>query len=559
MDEQSLLRGKQKRPGMLCRLLCCCCLPKEGERTRTRGTSLASPRVFTPPPQEPKWKVLDYASGRMYLIGQGPDRAFARFRHVDLGNESFSGSIVDIEDPKKPDEVTHQQWRTRYEVFSRFDDDLKVEPEDWEHAVPERIAKHMAKRCRGGVVLDAACGAGECTIQFAKVAKVIALNENSAAIERVAHNASKYDVHRRIVLKHGSFEELGPLTTADTVFVRATALKSSLADIIQATRSFAQVMLYLPKSIDPDQIAVLVAQQTEHDLTCEFDLFQMSGELKGICCYLGDLAVLSREEMLRVMCSRLRLKDKEIGQLGRYFSAVKLRSLMRVLNETEAEGVATSLGTRYLERLAEDEECRSDELISPRRQPSLSPAVLLRVRDSGYPQDEVLPMILAYCSLPFHTLKVQIEETGFELDGMPILETNGKKLHSTSAIGRYLCQLNGLHPSDKLEVYHLERTAGYLQVVSRDLYQAGIAGTASDFYEQKVPEILRILCEKVGKREGVGGVKPTLADFMLLDFLWKCKDCPLPEVLQDYQYRLCIDSLTKYQLNPPALHGLFKP
>jgi hypothetical protein len=108
-------------------------------------------------------------------------------------------------------------------------------------------------------------------------------------------------------------------------------------------------------------------------------------------------------------------------------------------------------------------------------------------------------------------------------------------------------------------VYHLERTAGYLQVVSRDLYQAGIAGTVSDFYEQKVPEILRILCEKVGKREGVGGVKPTLADFMLLDFLWKCKDCPLPEVLQDYQYRLCIDSLTKYQLNPPALHGLFNP
>lgn len=495
----------------------------------------------------------------MYLIGQGPHRAFARFRHVDLGNESFSGSIVDTEDPQKPAEVTHQQWKGRYEFFSRFDDGMKISPEEWEYAVPERIAKHMAKRCRGGKVLDAACGAGECAIQFAKVAKVVAFNENSAAIERAAQNAAKYDVQSRIELKHGSFQELGPLTAADTVFIRTTALQSSLAEILAAAGSFAQVMLYLPKSVDPDQLAVIVAQQTELDLTCEFDLFQMSGELKGICCYLGDLAVLSREEMLRVMCHRLRVKAEEAALLGRYFNAIKLRSLMRVLDETESEKVTTNLGTRYLERLAEDEECRLDELISPRRLPSLSPAVLLRVRDQGYPQDEVLPMVLAYCFLPFHIVKVQIEETGLELDGLPVLETSGKKLHSTSAIGRYLCQLNGLHPSDRLEVYHLERTVGYLQAVGRELYESRTNGSLDDFYEHKTPVILASLCEKVEKRLGVGGPKPTLADFMLVELLWKCRNCPIPELLQDYQHRLCIDTLAKYQLDPPIVHGLFNP
>jgi len=558
MEESSLLGKGQRRKGGLCRWLCCC-LPKEEERTRTRGTSLASPRVFTPPPQEPKWKALDFASGRMYLIGQGPHRAFARFRHVDLGNESFSGSIIDTEDLQKPAEVTSQQWRNRYEFFSRFDDGMKIAPEDWEHAVPERIAKHMAKRCRGRKVLDAACGAGECAIQFAKVAKVVALNEDAAAIERTAQNAAKYDVQTRIELKHGSFQELGPLTAADTVFVRTTAMQSSLADILQAAGSFAQVMLYLAKSVDPDLLAVLVAQQTELDLTCEFDLFQMSGELKGICCYLGDLAVLSREEMLRVMCHRLRVKTEEAALLGRYFNAIKLRSLMRVLDETETEKATMSLGTRYLERLAEDEECRLDELISPRRLPSLSPAVLLRVREQGYPQAEVLPMILAYCFLPFHVLKVQIEETGLELDGMPVLETNGKKLHSTSAIGRYLCQLNGLHPSDKLEVYHMERTAGYLQTIGREMYDSEANGSLDDFYTRRVPGVLAFLSEKVAKRLGVGGPKPTLADFMLVELLWKCRHCPVPESLQSYQHSLCTDVLAKYQLDPTVVHGLFNP
>lgn len=554
MDARALL-GHQRKASLL-RRLCCCCLPQEDERPRTRGTSLASPHPYISPTQEPRWKILDYASGRMYLIGQGPYRVFARFRHVDLGNDS-SGSVIDPGNMSKPPEVSEDLWRARYECFSRFDEGLHIEPEDWNSVVPERVAKHMAKHCRASKVLDAACGVGECAIQFAKVAKVTALNENPAAIERAAWNASRYEVQGRIELKHGSFMELGPMLSADTVFIRTEAVSASMSDILTIAGTFAQVMLYLPKSVDPDHLAVLVAQCTELELTCEFDMFLMGEELKGVCCYLGDLAVLSREEMLRVMCHRLRVKDADASLLGRYFREVKLRSLMRVLHETESDG-GNNFGTRYLKRLAADDECRLDELLSPRRQPSACPSVILRINERGYPQDEVLPMILEYCFLPFSLLKVNAKESDFELDGLPMLETNGKKLHSTIAIGRYLCHLNGLHPTDKLEVYYLEKTAAYLQTVSKDLYKAKVAGEFEDFLGTKVPDILTVLSGKVEKREGVGGTKPTLADFMLLEFLWKCKDCPLPSVLQDYQRNLCVDSLTKYQ-SSATLHGLINP
>ncbi|KAJ3092964.1 Trimethylguanosine synthase [Quaeritorhiza haematococci] len=49
-------------------------------------------------------------------------------------------------------------WRQRYSLFSLFDKGIVMDEEGWYSVTPEKIAEHIAKRCSGGVVVDACCG-----------------------------------------------------------------------------------------------------------------------------------------------------------------------------------------------------------------------------------------------------------------------------------------------------------------------------------------------------------------------------------------------------------------
>lgn len=44
---------------------------------------------------------------------------------------------------------------------------LSLPPEGWFSATPEKIAKHIADRCRCDVIVDAFCGVGSNLIHFA--------------------------------------------------------------------------------------------------------------------------------------------------------------------------------------------------------------------------------------------------------------------------------------------------------------------------------------------------------------------------------------------------------
>nr|XP_011740609.1 trimethylguanosine synthase isoform X2 [Macaca nemestrina] len=62
-------------------------------------------------------------------------------------------------------------WAQRYRLFSRFDDGIKLDREGWFSVTPEKIAEHIAGRVsqsfKCDVVVDAFCGVGGNTIQFA--------------------------------------------------------------------------------------------------------------------------------------------------------------------------------------------------------------------------------------------------------------------------------------------------------------------------------------------------------------------------------------------------------
>ncbi|CAF4445197.1 unnamed protein product, partial [Adineta steineri] len=58
-------------------------------------------------------------------------------------------------------------WLQRYRLFSKFDEGIVLDREGWFSVTPEKIARHIAKRCRSDVIIDAFCGVGGNTIQFA--------------------------------------------------------------------------------------------------------------------------------------------------------------------------------------------------------------------------------------------------------------------------------------------------------------------------------------------------------------------------------------------------------
>ena len=70
-------------------------------------------------------------------------------------------------------------WYKRHHLFSKFDQGIMIDSEEsWYSITPEKIAIQIAKRCRCNIIVDAFCGVGGNTIQFAKIcAHVIAIGE----------------------------------------------------------------------------------------------------------------------------------------------------------------------------------------------------------------------------------------------------------------------------------------------------------------------------------------------------------------------------------------------
>ena len=78
---------------------------------------------------------------------------------VDIGiifrlTKSKSSSKLERHPPEPvPQElasVPHisKYWAQRYRLFSRYDDGVCLDPESWYSVTPEKIAQHIADRCR---------------------------------------------------------------------------------------------------------------------------------------------------------------------------------------------------------------------------------------------------------------------------------------------------------------------------------------------------------------------------------------------------------------------------
>lgn len=94
--------------------------------------------------------------------------------------------------------------RTRF--FSLYDRGCLLDDEGWYSVTPERIAEHIAERCRSDVILDAFCGVGGNAIAFAQTCqRVITFDISPTRLALARHNATVYGVADRIEFVLGDF------------------------------------------------------------------------------------------------------------------------------------------------------------------------------------------------------------------------------------------------------------------------------------------------------------------------------------------------------------------
>lgn len=106
--------------------------------------------------------------------------------YTSSGNLDSTKLPIEIQNDRK----LMKYWLNRYQLFNKFDQGIKLDRgtfftyfrkinllqcdnviicfvESWYSVTPENVAKHIAERCKCEVIVDAFCGAGGNSIQFA--------------------------------------------------------------------------------------------------------------------------------------------------------------------------------------------------------------------------------------------------------------------------------------------------------------------------------------------------------------------------------------------------------
>ena len=142
----------------------------------------------------------------------------------------------------------------------------------WFSVTPEDIAVHIARRCACDVVIDAFCGIGGNSIQFARTCgRVLAIDIDAERLRMARHNATVYGVADKIEFILGDYMTLAPHLRADVVFLsppwggpdyqRAqvfdlrTMMQPDGVAIFELSRNITPNIAYLvPRNSDPQQV-----------------------------------------------------------------------------------------------------------------------------------------------------------------------------------------------------------------------------------------------------------------------------------------------------------------
>ncbi|XP_058810912.1 uncharacterized protein LOC131675785 [Phymastichus coffea] len=195
-------------------------------------------------------------------------------------------------------------WVKRYRLFSKFDDGIKLDYESWFSVTPEKIAIHIAAKCKSDIVIDAFCGAGGNTIQFANSChQVMSIDIDLQKLQMARHNAKIYGVDNKIDFILGNFICLAESLIGDVVFLSPPwggpkYVKKNvfdLKDIMEpyggekllktAQKISRNVAYYLPKNIDTSQLLHAAGSESRVEVEKNF----LNDQVVAVTAYYGNL------------------------------------------------------------------------------------------------------------------------------------------------------------------------------------------------------------------------------------------------------------------------------
>jgi len=168
----------------------------------------------------------------------------------------------------------------KQEIFSKFDKGIKAT--EWHEITPENVAVHIAKRLHCNIMVDALCGFGGNTIQFAKYCDyVLSIDIESEKTLGARHNAEIYGVHHKIDFLTVDFFQLKNLV-GDVVFLGPSDIRKDRSETFSLfDHSEPDLRDLLPKSLE---ISFNIAMKLPGDTNLEelVKLFNVSLDRYGL-------------------------------------------------------------------------------------------------------------------------------------------------------------------------------------------------------------------------------------------------------------------------------------
>ncbi|KFD56356.1 hypothetical protein M513_02811 [Trichuris suis] len=187
----------------------------------------------------------------------------------------------------------------RYHLFARYEEGVLMD-----EVTPEAIAVHIAKRCACDTIVDAFCGVGGNTIQFARYCRrVIAIDIDPVKIKCARRNAEIYGVSDRIEFLCADFFVVAPHLDADVVFLSppwggpSYQLSSTFnilkMDTMQNHSIFQvasvitkNIVYFVPRNSSVCNILELAGKGEVVEVEQNF----LNGKLKTVTIYFGNFA-----------------------------------------------------------------------------------------------------------------------------------------------------------------------------------------------------------------------------------------------------------------------------
>lgn len=228
------------------------------------------------------------------------------------GPDTVDGGTPASKAAQQAAHVQEHFWRQRYSLFSRYDEGVRMDAEGWYSVTHERVAEHIADRCRCDLLLDGFVGVGGNAIQFALTCeRVIAIDNNLERLLIAKHNAKVYGVADRIDFIHGDFMQLTPRMCPDVIFLsppwggpnykkqKEYDLETGMNglngfDILSlALAMTADVAYYLPRNTSKSQLAKLGRMQ-HPSLRSVMEVLRcfLNGSEKAVLALFGGLPSL---------------------------------------------------------------------------------------------------------------------------------------------------------------------------------------------------------------------------------------------------------------------------